>query len=409
MLGRSTLRAAGAAILLALGISSSIGAAAPAAAAPATAATTTASPTPTTTGLAYVALGDSYAAGYGLSHLTKQPVAACDQSGLDYPHRIAAALGLRLTDVTCAGATTANVIDTKQNGAAPQIDALSARTRLVTISIGGNDSGLFSTAQSCIALSKNGPIFGASSSTTTCKSEFVTKGHDALTSAIETKTAKGLAATFRAIKHRAPNAAVVVIGYPAVFPDRANTPKSGCYRPLVDSESLADGFPKDAFPFTATDVAYLHGVQVVLDRVTAEQAAKAGVTYVSTLAGSEAHSGCATTGSYISGISLTASEYFKSISLQTGALHPNSRGVAYLTSQATPAVEKALTPTASPTPTASAGSHQGAGAGFRGLVWIVALAALVAAFVVLLAVFRRRRAARTDTGGSDIGDSDAGA
>lgn len=341
-------------------------------------------------GQEYVALGDSYAAGYGLGSLTGDPVSACGQSSRDYPHRVASALGARLTDVSCAGATTANVLDTKQDGAAPQVDALSKRTKLVTLSIGGNDAGLFATAQKCIALSATGPIFGASAGATSCRSEFVKNGQDTLAHAIETTTAGDLATTFRAIEKRAPHATVVVVGYPAIFPDKAHTPVAGCYRPVVDAKSLVDGFPKDGFPFTSTDVAYLSGVQATLDAVTAKAASAAGVTYVSTLAASEAHSGCTTTGSYIAGITLDASEYFTSISLQTGALHPNARGAAFLASQTTAGISRALAPTATPTPTSSAtASHRP-----PELVWIALVAALVAAFLTLLAANagRRRRA-----------------
>jgi lysophospholipase L1-like esterase len=386
MSGRAFLRAAAAGLLLA---AAAAGIAPPATATAATAATP--APPVSTTGLEYVALGDSYAAGYGLADLTKKPVAGCAQSALDYPHRLAASLRLHLTDVTCAGATTSDVTTSRQLGALPQIDALSTSTRLVTISIGGNDAGLFSTARSCIALSENGPIFGQSSATANCRSRYVDNGSDALTRAIDTTTAKGLSSTFRAIRHRAPNAAVVVVGYPAVFPDAAHTPTAGCYRPLVDASSLADGFPKDAFPFTSTDVAYLHGVQAALDRVTARAAQEADVVYVSTLDASLAHSGCATSGSYIAGITLTASDYFRSISLEAGALHPNARGVAFLAAQATPAIERALAPTPTPTPRAAG---TGAGAHGLGFAWITAAALLVTVLVVMLLASGRRRRAR---------------
>lgn len=342
----------------------------------------------------YVALGDSYAAGYGLGHLTNEPVAGCGQSSDDYPHRVAEALDLELTDVTCAGATTADVVDTRQLGAAPQIDALSASTRLVTISIGGNDAGLFSTASSCIALSATGPIFGASSSTTNCRSEYVKGGRDTLARDIETTTATGLAKTFDAIRLRAPKAVVVVVGYPAVFPDRAHTPASGCYRAIVDPQSLADGFPKDSFPFTAIDVKYLASVQATLDTVTEKAVDEAGFTYVSTLAASEGRSGCATTGSYISGISLTATEYFRSISLATGALHPNQRGAAFLASSAQGGIERALAARASATASASASAAANAAGSASQrppeLVWIALVAALLAAFLAALVAFRSR-------------------
>ncbi|WP_216074289.1 hypothetical protein, partial [Acinetobacter baumannii] len=58
---------------------------------------------PPTEGLQYVALGDSYAAGYGILPSTGLPVPGCDQGQQNYPHQVAAALGLQLTDVTCTG------------------------------------------------------------------------------------------------------------------------------------------------------------------------------------------------------------------------------------------------------------------------------------------------------------------
>ena len=87
----------------------SLGCAVAGAAVLSTASTAGAAPPPATTGKTYVALGDSYAAGFGLpapSTLTGQPVPGCAQTTGDYPHILAAKLGLSLTDVTCSGATT---------------------------------------------------------------------------------------------------------------------------------------------------------------------------------------------------------------------------------------------------------------------------------------------------------------
>ncbi|MBB5977726.1 GDSL-type esterase/lipase family protein [Kribbella solani] len=78
-------------------------------------------------GSRYVALGSSFAAGPGI------------RSGGNYPHLVAAELGLALTDVTCSGATTAHVLDTPQDDAPPQLDAVMPDTSLVTITVGGND------------------------------------------------------------------------------------------------------------------------------------------------------------------------------------------------------------------------------------------------------------------------------
>ncbi|GAB2649944.1 SGNH/GDSL hydrolase family protein [Kribbella swartbergensis] len=61
------------------------------------------------------------------------------RSGGNYPHLVAAELGLDLVDVTYSGATTANLLDTPQDAAPPQLEAVGPGTALVTITAGGND------------------------------------------------------------------------------------------------------------------------------------------------------------------------------------------------------------------------------------------------------------------------------
>ena len=90
----------------------------------------------------YVAMGSSYAAGPGIPPLVER---AALRSGLNYAHLVANDAGLRLTDVTCSGAVTANLPDTPQRGLGkrfpPQIDAIHTDTTLVTATVGGNDLG----------------------------------------------------------------------------------------------------------------------------------------------------------------------------------------------------------------------------------------------------------------------------
>jgi lysophospholipase L1-like esterase len=89
----------------------------------------------------YVALGSSMAAGPGIKPRAADSPMAAGRSGRNYPHLAAEQLGLDLTDVTYSGATTANVLRERQNGAPPQIDALDGSEELVTVTIGGNDVG----------------------------------------------------------------------------------------------------------------------------------------------------------------------------------------------------------------------------------------------------------------------------
>src|SRR5829696_1433957 len=91
--------------------------------------------------LRYVALGDSYSAASGV--LPPDPTAppSCLRSTSNYPHVIAGATGAQLTDVTCGGAETGDFFAPQYTGVAPQLDAVDADAQLVTMTIGGNDSG----------------------------------------------------------------------------------------------------------------------------------------------------------------------------------------------------------------------------------------------------------------------------
>ena len=89
-------------------------------------------------GSTYVALGSSFAAGPGIRPISHR---RAGRSALNYPHLVAERLSLHLVDVTCSGATTANVLRERQRRLPPQIDAVAPAAKLVTITIGGNDIG----------------------------------------------------------------------------------------------------------------------------------------------------------------------------------------------------------------------------------------------------------------------------
>lgn len=80
----------------------------------------------------YVALGDSVAAGLGLQ--ASKESGACGQSKEAYPNLVAEQLKLRLTQFSCSGAKTQDVL---QN----QLNSLPANPSLVTATIGANDLG----------------------------------------------------------------------------------------------------------------------------------------------------------------------------------------------------------------------------------------------------------------------------
>lgn len=92
----------------------------------------------------YVALGDSYSSAAGVAPFDPTAPPACSRSLLNYPHDIAARTQpASFTDVTCSGADTTDFSSSQTAGAPPQLDAVTKDTRLVTMTIGGNDEGVF--------------------------------------------------------------------------------------------------------------------------------------------------------------------------------------------------------------------------------------------------------------------------
>ena len=89
-------------------------------------------------GAKYVAMGSSYAAGPRITQSADTPPTRCARSTDNYAHQIARRHGLVLSDVSCSGAVTASLLS-PWNGLPPQLDAVDADTRLVTVTIGGND------------------------------------------------------------------------------------------------------------------------------------------------------------------------------------------------------------------------------------------------------------------------------
>ena len=100
---------------------------------------------PPGSGPRYVAMGDSAAAA-PLVPEQAQPV-GCLKSTNDYPSVLARRIGAAsFTDVTCSGARTEDLVSrsqpTRTGPVPPQLDAVTADTQLVTVTIGGNDVDL---------------------------------------------------------------------------------------------------------------------------------------------------------------------------------------------------------------------------------------------------------------------------
>ncbi|MFJ8309242.1 MULTISPECIES: SGNH/GDSL hydrolase family protein [unclassified Streptomyces] len=147
-----------------------------------------------TAGSHYVALGDSYSSGVGAGSYDSSS-GSCKRSTRAYPALWAAANSPASFDFTaCSGARTGDVTSS-------QLDPLDSATDLVSITIGGNDAGFSDVMTNCVLYSES-----------TCLSK-VASARDYVDS-----TLPGLLdSVYSAIRAKAPNAHVVVIGYPHFY------------------------------------------------------------------------------------------------------------------------------------------------------------------------------------------------
>ena len=87
----------------------------------------------------YVALGSSFAAGPGIGQPAPGSHPLCGQSTENYARLLARTLHLSLVDRSCNGSKTKHILQGGQHDQPAQIDAVTAETKLVTITTGGND------------------------------------------------------------------------------------------------------------------------------------------------------------------------------------------------------------------------------------------------------------------------------
>ena len=226
----------------------------------------------------YVALGDSYTAGPGITDPTGTP-AGCDRSAGNYPALVAAELGLKggkFRDVSCSGATTADLTSSQHtdNGTnPPQLRALSSDTRLVTIGIGGNDIGFSSMIKRCVAMGAVYQLTGSGKYFTEDAPCARQAGSAAIAKKITTAGDR-LTRILTEVRRRAPEARVYVVSYPAILP----TDSADCGRGM----SLAPG-----------DVTFLREKEQQLNTTLRQRASEAGVAYVDTYTPSTDHNACA--------------------------------------------------------------------------------------------------------------------
>ncbi|MGV9792921.1 SGNH/GDSL hydrolase family protein [Gordonia sp. NPDC003422] len=238
----------------------------------------------------YVALGSSYAAGPEVRGLRT----VCQRSADNYPHQVADATDMRLTDVSCSGSRTSNILRVPQRSLRePQIAAVTPDTRLVTITTGGNDLDYMSRllALSCanVDIARIHPL--------TAKS--CTRPHSVRsdpTPQAYVAVERAIVETVAAVRARAPRAVVVLVDYvPVLGRDDRTCP---------------------GLPLTPAQVASTRQVYDAMTAATARAAAASGTILVRASKAGVDHGVCSKT-PWVNGFGQGGVSY-----------HPNARGKA---------------------------------------------------------------------------------
>ena len=145
----------------------------------------------------------------------------------------------------------------------PQFDSLDADTQVVSITIGGNDIGFSSIAQSCVTYNP----FGSP-----CRDKYDSGGVDQVSQRIQV-TAPKVAAVLQGIHGHSPSARIFVLNYAAIFPETGN----GCWPQM---------------PVAYADVPYLRAKEQELNQMLADEAAANGATLVDWYTASIGHDAC---------------------------------------------------------------------------------------------------------------------
>ncbi len=213
--------------------------------------------------LQYVAMGDSFTAA---PRLPETSTDGCLRSDQNYPHLVTEARDdLRLLDVSCGGATTADVLQSQvsmdDRVHPPQIDALSAGTDVVTVGLGANDSGLaWAALYQCVQLAARDRDGAPCDRANRDLAARVDQVH------------KNVADILDDIARRAPDATILLVGYPRLLPETRGCP--------------------DVLPIAKGDQEFIRRMVEMLDDAMRSAAERAEVEFVDVYAASEGHDMC---------------------------------------------------------------------------------------------------------------------
>jgi len=215
----------------------------------------------------YVGLGDSFAAG-PIIPVQIRPF-GCLKSNNNFAHLVQRSRPFaEFRDPSCSGAKTNHMTQVQNVSPTPnppQFSALSPETAAVTLTIGGNDIGFSSIAESCFTPTPRPD--------SPCKDRYTAGGQDEISARIAAAAPK-VDAVLDGIRARSPLATTFVVNYSALFPHEG----PGCHPQM---------------PVAEGDVPYLRAKQEELNAMLAQQAAANGARLVDVYAASVGHDACA--------------------------------------------------------------------------------------------------------------------
>lgn len=226
--------------------------------------------TPAQPTYSYVALGDSFTAAPGIPETDTSD--GCLRSSQNYPAQVAERLeadyDVELADRSCSGADTTGLTAEQAIGrdpVPPQLDALSRGTNLVTLSMGGNDYGIFlQLVGGCVGLAQQDPQGSPCTDAAEAQSSSLAETQQRIQQRLVDAVAE--------IRQRAPRAQVLLVGYPQLVP-RA-------------------GECRDLLPLATGDLPLAREINKTLTDNLAVAARRSDTTYVDVWSASAGHDIC---------------------------------------------------------------------------------------------------------------------
>jgi hypothetical protein len=249
----------------------------------------------------YVALGDSYASGEGLSPYESGSDTSSDQchrSTRSYPFLLHNELAFgAFHDYACSGATTDKISTFAQyapEGVSQAFHKPLTHAQLVTVTVGGDDLGFSADLAYCFKH-------------TYCqRDQSFVAGINADFAALPAKLDD---AYDQIRRHKRKHATIIVLGYPRIFP----TIKSHQQCQIIHGHF--------GLGYEDSEQDYFNHKALVLDHIVAAAAARAGFLFVSPASAFLGHAQCDPS-PWLNGISIREDGHFTS----KASFHPNTEG-----------------------------------------------------------------------------------